>query len=75
MISITNIKFIFTIELTIILYRFNRIITRSHVGLQGIMQTSDHSSKPKGILFFADPTGVGKTELAKQLTEFVFGDQ
>lgn len=50
-------------------------IIRSRVGLQGIMQTSDHSSKPKGILFFAGPTGVGKTELAKQLTEFVFGDQ
>lgn len=30
-------------------------------------------SKPMGVLFFAGPTGVGKTELAKALTEYLFG--
>lgn len=51
-----------------------KTIIRSHVGLSGVAQ-SINSKKPKGILFFAGPTGVGKTELAKSLTEFVFGDE
>ncbi len=29
--------------------------------------------RPVGVLFFAGPTGVGKTELSKALAEFVFG--
>jgi len=33
------------------------------------------SSKPKGVLFFAGPTGTGKTELAKSLTEGLFADE
>jgi len=31
-------------------------------------------NKPIGVLFFAGPTGVGKTELSRILTEFVFGN-
>lgn len=33
---------------------------------------SRNSNKPKGILFFAGPTGTGKTETAKQLAENLF---
>lgn len=31
--------------------------------------------KPDGIFMFLGPTGVGKTELAKSLAEFLFGDE
>lgn len=33
------------------------------------------TGKPKGTFFFVGPTGVGKTELAKALTELIFGDE
>jgi len=29
--------------------------------------------RPSGVLFFAGPTGVGKTEMAKALAEYIFG--
>ncbi|WLP85228.1 AAA family ATPase [Mycoplasma seminis] len=50
-------------------------IQRSFLGMQGVLQDSDNSKKPKGILFFAGPTGVGKTELVKALSEFIFNDK
>jgi ATP-dependent Clp protease ATP-binding subunit ClpC len=30
-------------------------------------------SRPQGVLFFAGPTGVGKTEMAKAIAEYIFG--
>ncbi|MDC4184279.1 AAA family ATPase [Mycoplasma bradburyae] len=50
-------------------------LVRSLVGLQGAANSSENQSKPRGVLFFAGPTGVGKTEMAKALNEFVFGDE
>ena len=32
-------------------------------------------TRPRGVAFFAGPTGVGKTELAKTLTRLLFGDE
>ena len=50
------------------------ILKRSVTGMTGA-QTRTGGSRPRGVLFFAGPTGVGKTELAKTLTQLVFGDE
>ncbi|MGF1446573.1 MAG: AAA family ATPase [Pikeienuella sp.] len=50
------------------------ILVRSIMGLSGA-QTSSRGNRPRGVLFFVGPTGVGKTELAKALTEVLFGDE
>ena len=49
------------------------VIKRAVTGMSGI-QGSSHT-RPKGVLFFAGPTGTGKTETAKTLAEKLFGDE
>ncbi len=51
-----------------------KVLIRAYTGLSGL-QHSSRSRTPKGTLFFVGPTGVGKTELAKSLASFLFGDE
>ena len=49
------------------------IVKRAVTGMSSI--TSSTHGKPKGVLFFAGPTGTGKTETAKTLAQKIFGDE
>lgn len=50
------------------------LLKRSVLGLSGA-QANSIGGRPRGVLFFAGPTGVGKTELAKSITKLIFGDE
>lgn len=50
------------------------ILKRSTLGLNGAHQLKP-SVAPRGVLYFAGPTGVGKTEMVKAITELVFADE
>lgn len=47
------------------------LIKRAMTGIGG----QRRGNRPRGVAFLAGPTGVGKTELAKTVTELLFGDE
>ena len=49
------------------------VLRRAALDLSGAQHSS--RTKPRGVLFFAGPTGVGKTELAKSIAELVFSTE
>ena len=49
------------------------VLKRSVMGFSGMQHSS--GTKPKGVLFLAGPTGTGKTEIVKAVTELLFGDE
>ena len=49
------------------------VLKRSVLGFSGMQHSS--GTKPKGVLLLAGPTGTGKTEMVKAVTELLFGDE
>lgn len=49
------------------------ILVRSASGMTAAHRR-DRGTGPRGVMFFAGPTGVGKTELAKSIAQLLFGD-
>jgi MoxR-like ATPase len=53
--------------------RVLEIVSRARLGLAA--GESQRSQRPRGVLFFAGPTGVGKTQMAKVLAECLLGEE
>ena len=49
------------------------MVRRARLHLSGAQHSS--RTKPRGVLFFAGSTGVGKTEMAKALAELIFSTE
>lgn len=50
------------------------ILRRAVSGMSAAL-SGNMSGRPRGVLFLAGPTGVGKTELAKAITTLLFGNE
>lgn len=50
-------------------------VAAARVGIDFVTDPHTPSARPRGVFFFVGPTGVGKTELAKALSQLVFDDE
>jgi len=55
--------------------RVRQALRAATVGIDFVADPDSAEARPKGIFFFVGPTGVGKTELARSLSRFVFDDE
>jgi energy-coupling factor transporter ATP-binding protein EcfA2 len=51
------------------------VVAAARVGIDFVTDPHTASARPRGVFFFVGPTGVGKTELAKALSQLVFADE
>lgn len=54
--------------------RVTRALAGGTLGMDFIADPFSAEAQPKGVFFFAGPTGVGKTELCKTLSRLIFDD-
>jgi hypothetical protein len=55
--------------------RVRRTLAAATFGIDFIADPYSQEARPKGVFFFVGPTGVGKTEMARALSEFIFDDE
>src|SRR5262249_16292031 len=55
--------------------RVTRGLTAGTLGIDFVADPFSVEARPKGVFFFAGPTGVGKTELCRALSELIFDDE
>jgi energy-coupling factor transporter ATP-binding protein EcfA2 len=55
--------------------RVTRGLAAGTLGIDFVADPFSVEARPKGVFFFAGPTGVGKTELCRALSELIFDDE